>query len=155
MTTFSEKRRKLLRMICQGLGATSAFGMFQACSTKPAYGPPPVPAPAYGPPPVSEYEAYRGAGNDVQIHGTVFSESAKEPIPGIKVSVKGLFSTAYTDDDGIFSIYVPEQDLYKLKFEDADGFFPLQKKKITLAETGVPLEIYLIDKNVTDEDDEE
>jgi putative lipoprotein (rSAM/lipoprotein system) len=130
MKKLSEKSRKVLRMIYQGLGAATVSLLFQAC---------------YGP----------GPDMDVTIRGTVRSP-ANEPIPGIKVSVKDLSSRELTDSGGNFYIHVPEMESYKLKFEDIDGAengsFKTLKKKIALSNTGVSLNIYL---DVADEDEEE
>jgi hypothetical protein len=115
--------------------------------------PPPGAGPAYGVPsdgPTAAYGVIPDRGNDIAIHGTVLSENTEAPIPGIRVSVKDLSSHTYTDDYGDFVIYVPRQDSYKLKFEDAEGSFQTQKKKIALEDADTPLDIYL-----SGEDDEE
>jgi len=93
MVKLSEKSRKVLRRIYQGLGAATVTLLFQAC---------------YGMPM-----------DDVNISGTVSSKK-DEPIPGIKVSVVN-FSSDSTDKDGKFNIYAYGQTSYNLKFEDVDG----------------------------------
>jgi putative lipoprotein (rSAM/lipoprotein system) len=140
MKKLSEKNRRILRMVYQGLGAVVMTFGFQGCynnnrnSFTVMYG---VPV-EYGPGP--------GRGDDVAIHGTVRSKT-EAPVLGIKVSIKDIPSCGYTNTDGFFNIYVPEQESYKIKFEDVDGAengsFKTLKKKITLDDTGVSLNIYL------------
>jgi putative lipoprotein (rSAM/lipoprotein system) len=97
-------------------------------------------------------------GEDVSIRGKVLSESTNAPIPGIKVSVKDLYSDANTDENGDFVIYLPRQDEYKLKFEDVDGAangsFQQKKMKITLENTSAPLDI-ILENIILDERNEE
>jgi len=163
---FNEKRRRFLRYVYGGIGATALSFIVPACekgnkgNTEPMYGiigppygtPGPGPAPAYGIP--VPYPPQ----NDVTIYGSVFSNSTKAPIPGIRVSVKDLYSESYTDENGDFVIYVPIQDEYKIKFEDIDGVengsFRPQKIKITLEDANTPLEIYLLDEEIAGEDAE-
>jgi putative lipoprotein (rSAM/lipoprotein system) len=138
MKKLSEKSRRVLRRIYLGLGAATVSLLFQAC-----YGMP-IDTPAeYGMP----HDRY------VSISGVVRSK-ANAPIRGIKVSVKDSSSPHFTDTGGNFSIYMPQQESYKLKFEDIDGpenggYFKTLKKKIDLDDTGTYMDIYL------DEVDEE
>jgi hypothetical protein len=160
MNFLDKSRRGFLKYI---YGATLSI-LVPACNKKgdtgPAYGPP---RPAYGVPgpPVPMYGVppYGPTGpnpaNDVAIRGSVFSDSTKAPIPGIKVSVKDMRSESYTDENGDFVIYVPIQDAYKLKFEDTDGgSFKPQKTRITLEtleDINAHLNIYLLDE-IAEED---
>jgi putative lipoprotein (rSAM/lipoprotein system) len=148
MKKLSEKSRKILRMIYQGLGAATVSLLFQAC-----YGMPldyTGTADMYGMPPDWE--------NDVTIHGVVRSKT-EAPVPGIKVSIKDLASQDLTDSQGNFYVYGPRQESYKLKFEDVDaaenGSFKTLKKKIFLDETGMYLYIYLEEADYPEEDDGE
>ncbi|MDR0486903.1 MAG: hypothetical protein LBG91_01515 [Treponema sp.] len=137
MKKLSEKNRRILRTVYQGLGAVvTAFG-FQGCYNSIFSG-------MYGMP--VEYGPGPGWGDDIAIIGTVRSKT-QAPVFGIKVSVKDVPSFGYTNKDGIFDIYVPRQESYKLKFEDVDGAengsFMTLKKKISLDDTGVSLNVYL------------
>ena len=121
MVKLSEKSRKVLRRIYQGLGAATISILFQAC---------------YGMPM-----------DDVHIRGTV-SSKANNPIPGIKVSVRNITSDHFTDIDGKFNINVYGQTAYMLQFEDIDGpenggsFKPLEKI-IHYDDAETPLDIQL------------
>jgi putative lipoprotein (rSAM/lipoprotein system) len=137
MKKLSEKSRRILRMIYRGLGAVTVSLLFQSCYGNPLYygslgG-------AYGMPPDDDFDT---------IYGVVRSKT-EAPVPGIKVSVKDTpsYGYAYTNTNGIFKIYVPQQESYKIKFEDIDGAengsFKTLKKKITLGDTGVSLDIQL------------
>jgi hypothetical protein len=132
MKKLSVKGRRVLRMVYQGLGAATVSLLFQAC---------------YGVPPDT----------DVTIHGTV--RSAGNPVPDIKVSVKDLDCRESTNSEGKFYLHVPEQESYKLKFEDIDGAkngsFKTLKKKINLSDTGASLDIYLEEVDEEDEEEEE
>ena len=99
MVKLSERSRRVLRRIYQGLGATAISILFQAC-----YGP------VYGPP----------MDEDIIIQGRV-SSKAQVPIPGIRVSVEDVVAASYTNNNGNFSIKVPEQGSYILQFRDVDG----------------------------------
>jgi len=125
MVKLSERSRKVLRRIYQGLGAATISLLFHAC---------------YGMPM-----------DDVHISGTVSSKKNK-PIPDIKVIVEN-FSSSSTDKDGKFNIYVEGQPSYNLLFVDVDGplngsYYALEKT-ITMGEAETPLNIQL------DEADEE
>jgi putative lipoprotein (rSAM/lipoprotein system) len=136
MKKVSDKSRRILRMIYQGLGAAAVSLLFQSCYGMPIdYRETPD---MYGMPP--------GGENDVTIYGVVRSKT-EAPVPGIKVSVKDVMSYSYTNMEGTFYIFVPEQESYKIKFEDVDGAkngsFKTLKKKITLNDTGALLDIQL------------
>jgi len=125
MIKLSEKSRRVLRRIYQGLGAATVSLLFQAC---------------YGTPQ-----------DDVTIRGTVSSKD-NDPIQGIKVSVEH-FSSELTNENGNFNIYVYGQTSYELQFEDIDGplngsYKPL-KKTINLSDADSPVNVQL------DEADEE
>jgi hypothetical protein len=140
MKKLSQKGRKLLRIVYQGLGAVALLFGFQGCYLLENL----LPAPAYGMP--VEYGPGPGWDN-VAIHGTVKSKNTDFSIQGIKVSVKDLYSGSLTGENGNFRIYVPEQESYELKFEDVDGpdngSFKTQEKEIALSDTDAALEIQL------------
>jgi len=120
MIKLSEKSRRVLRRIYQGLGAATISLLFQAC---------------YGPPEDS-----------VTISGTVSSKD-DNPIQGIEVRVKN-FSSEFTNKDGNFNIYVYGQTSYDLRFEDIDGeenggYFKTLEKTISLSEAGSPVNVKL------------
>ena len=87
-------RRKLLG----GLSLTSALFIFQAC---------------YGTP--------QDMGLDVQIEGRVRSVKTNLPVKGIKISVVDKMQYQYTDEDGNFSFYTEDSDIYNIKIEDTDN----------------------------------
>jgi putative lipoprotein (rSAM/lipoprotein system) len=134
MRKISEKARRILRMIYMGLGAATVSLLFQACYGMPLnYSETPD---MYGMPP----------DKGDTIYGVVRSKT-EAPVSGIKVSVKDVPSYSFTNVNGSFRIYVPQQELYKLKFEDVDGdkngSFKTLKKKISMTDTYRPLNIYL------------
>ena len=119
MKKLSDKSRRVLRRIYQGLGAATISLLFNCC---------------YGTPQ-----------DNVTISGTV-SSKADIPIPGIKVSVEN-FSSDLTNENGNFNIYVYGQTSYDLQFEDIDGsengsYKPL-KKTISLSEADSPVNVKL------------
>jgi len=125
MKKISDKGRRILRMIYQGLGAAAVSLVFQAC---------------YGTPMDME----------ITIRGEVRSEKENKPIPEIQVSVENLSSrySTSTDIDGAFYIGVPERDSYELTFKDNDGpanggDFVTGTKTISYNEASVPLKITL------------
>ena len=132
MVKLSERSRRVLRKIYQGLGATTISLLFHAC-----YGMP-VDGPMYGPGPDRE--------DDVSLHGLVHS-AENAPIPGIKVSVKGLDHSILTDIVGTFTITVPKRDLYLLQFEDIDGplngSYKSREKMVHLSDIATPLNVKL------------
>ncbi|WP_461257100.1 radical SAM-associated putative lipoprotein [Treponema sp. R80B11-R83G3] len=119
MVKLSDRSRRVLRRIYQGLGAATVSILFQAC---------------YGMPM-----------DDVTISGTVTSKT-DNPIPDIKVSVEN-FSSCSTDSDGKFNIYAYGQASYNLLFEDVDGplngSYKTLEKTISLNEADTPLNIQL------------
>jgi len=121
MVKLSDRSRRVLRRIYQGLGAATVSILFQAC---------------YGMP----------IDDDVTIGGIVNS-NANVPIPGIKVSVEHLSPDHYTNEDGIFNIYAPKKESYELKFEDVDGplngSYKTLKKTIKLSDIDATLQIQL------------
>jgi putative lipoprotein (rSAM/lipoprotein system) len=136
MRKVSEKGRKILRMILQGLGTVTVSLLFQSC-----YGPVIVSAAAYGMPPGSE--------NSVTIQGTVRSLE-NQPVPGIKVSVKDVpvYGTGSTNTSGNFYLdYIPQQESYRLTFEDVDGpengSFKTLEKDFTPDDINRSLQIHL------------
>jgi len=137
MVKLSERSRKVLRRIYQGLGAATISLLFQAC-----YGMPMDTQVMYGMPP--------DAGDDVSLRGLV-SSAADAPIPGIKVSVRGIKPFVFTDNWGAFTITVPKQDLYLLQFKDVDGpengFYKTLEKMILLNDKDTPLNIKLDEAN--------
>jgi putative lipoprotein (rSAM/lipoprotein system) len=98
MKKTKEIGRKILRKFYTGLGLTSVALVFQAC---------------YGTP--------QTMGLDTLIQGVVKSEKTKEPIRGIKVSVKDMYQYELTDSSGKFQIYVPQEENCTLQLEDIDG----------------------------------
>jgi len=139
MVKLSEKSRKVLRRIYQGLGAATISLLFHACYGMPMDGPV-----MYGPGPDNE--------DDVSLHGLVHS-ATNIPIPYIKVSVKDINHVILTDLRGNFTITVPKQDLYLLQFEDIDGplngSYKQKEKMVHLSDKDTHLDIKL------DEADEE
>jgi putative lipoprotein (rSAM/lipoprotein system) len=123
MVKLSERSRKVLRRIYQGLGAATVSILFQAC---------------YGP-----------MMDDVHINGTV-SSKANQPIPDIKVCVEN-FSFSSTDKDGNFDIYVLGQTSYNLLFVDVDGplngSYKTLEKRISMNEAETHLNIQLDEAN--------
>jgi hypothetical protein len=124
MVKLSERSRRVLRRIYQGLGAATISILFQAC---------------YGMP----------MDDDVTIGGIVKSNT-DDPIQGIKVSVKYLSPDHFTNKDGIFSIFAPKLESYEFEFEDVDGplngSYKTLKKTITLSDINKTLQIQLDEK---------
>jgi hypothetical protein len=122
MIKLSEKSRRVLRRIYQGLGAATISLLFQAC---------------YGTPMDDK---------SVAIQGKVSSKTdIPAPIRGIKVSVES--SDYFTNESGDFFFYLPKQESYKLQFEDVDGpengsYKPLIKT-INLNDINATLQIQL------------
>ena len=112
MIILSEKRRKKLKKISLGLGTAVMSLLLQTCTSKPVFIEESM-AVMYGPAP--------DFAMDVSIQGIVLEENTEKPIPGIQVTVKDLSSIVYTDEEGKFTIYVPQQNQYQLEFEDIDG----------------------------------
>jgi hypothetical protein len=59
-------------------------------------------------------------GSDVLIEGVVKSESDNKTVQGIKVGFKDLPQYTVSDQHGHFSLYCPEQEMYKLILTDED-----------------------------------
>jgi len=106
--SLSEKSRRLLKMVCRGVGVSAIAFSLNGCM----YGPPPD-RPEYGPGP--DYMS------DVCITGVIHDQNTYASIPGIKVSVQGQDAHAFSYGSGYFSVFVPVQETYQLKFEDVDG----------------------------------
>jgi len=104
----SKKSRKLLRVICRGLGAVTVPLTLGAC---------PFPfAAMYGPPPPC---CQTGC---VFISGRVVSKNTGQPISGIAIWIDdGTSWISMTDSDGGFYIHLPEQYDYTIVFTDVDG----------------------------------
>jgi hypothetical protein len=99
MEKILEKARIILRNLYVALGATAMPFLIHA---------------AYG---------MRQPGPEsltVPVQGRVVSEETGEPIAGIRVEYN--YGTADTDSDGRFLIYMPEENLYFIRFVDIDGF---------------------------------
>ncbi|MDR1249548.1 MAG: hypothetical protein LBK63_09625 [Treponema sp.] len=90
--------RKILRKIYTGLGLTTVALVFQAC---------------YGTP--------QALGLDVLIRGVVKSKTTKDPIKGIKISVKDMYQYELTDSAGKFQFYVPQEEICVIQVDDIDG----------------------------------
>jgi putative lipoprotein (rSAM/lipoprotein system) len=95
-------------MVFRGIGVSVVSLVIQAC-----YGVLPPDGPCEYGMPYPERET--------SIYGKVQAKETGEPIFGIKVSVEDTEYWERTDKDGKFSIWLPVQDEYKLKFEDTDG----------------------------------
>ena len=136
MVKLSERSRKVLRKIYQGLGAATISLLFHAC-----YGMPIDSPVMYGPGP--------DKGDDVSLHGIV--HSVKAPIPGIQVSVMDLNQIVFTDNGGAFTITAPKQDLYLLQFEDVDGpkngSYKNGEKMVYLGDIATPIYVQLDEAN--------
>ena len=107
----SEKSRKLLKMVYRGLGVSAITLALNGCwGGYVMYGPKPM----YGVPDPDRLD-------DVEITGIIHDQYTHVPIPGIKVSVQGLEAHTLSYGGGRFYLYVPEREVYQLKFEDVDG----------------------------------
>ena len=119
MKKFSDKARRILRMIYRGLGATAVSLLFQAC---------------YGTP----------LDMEITLHGEVRSRPpADNPIPGIQVSVENFSSQDLTNEQGKFYVHVPRQESYKLTFEDSNSSYKTQEETVTPSAASSSLVIYL------------
>jgi len=101
----SKKSRRLIRVICRGLGATTIPLAFGAC---------PFPfAAMYGPGPVRE---------SLEVRGRVVSKNTGLPIPSIAIWASDDESWVTTSDfDGGFWLFLGKQDEYTFIFTDVDG----------------------------------
>lgn len=115
------------RKILGGLSLTSALFIFQAC---------------YGPP--------QDMGLDIIIEGRVRSMKTNLPVKGIKISVADKMQYQLTDENGIFSFYTENADIYKIKIEDIDnsqnGSFTGKDTTLTTINRSVYLDILLEEK---------
>jgi hypothetical protein len=113
MIMISERFRKILRAVFRAVSISVVSLVIQAC-----YGImyPDEPYAEYGMPP-PDYN------QETSIRGKVIAKETGDPIFGIRVSVN-IGQTEYwdrTDKYGNFSLWLPVQDIYELKFEDVDG----------------------------------
>ena len=135
MFKLSERSRKVLRRIYQGLGAATISLLFHACYGMPMDGPV-----MYGPGPDRE--------DDVSLHGSV-SSAEYAPIPGIQVSVRGLTPFSFTDYKGDFTITVQKQDWYLLQFDDVDGpnngSYEHGERMVLLSNKDAPIYVKLVE----------
>jgi hypothetical protein len=67
------------------------------------------------------YGTPQSIGLDVLIRGVVKSKTTKDPIKGIKVSVKDMYQYELTDSDGKFQFYVPQEKICIIQLDDIDG----------------------------------
>jgi hypothetical protein len=114
-----ERGRKILGTILRGMSISVVSLILQVCSgimphdePHAEYG---MPAPAYGMPPQPPLL------EEVSIYGKVIARETGKPILGIQVSVEETEYWERTDKYGYFSLWVPIQEVYQLKFEDVDG----------------------------------
>jgi hypothetical protein len=126
MEKILEKARMILRNVYVALGATAMPVLIHA---------------AYG-----MRESDPGS-YTVPIQGRVVSEETGEPVAGIRVGYD-YYAIADTDSDGRFLIYVPEENIYSIRFFDTDGFensgfFSEKNISITRDEIGDPLDVSL------------
>ncbi len=91
-------KKNVIRKIIGGLSLTSALFIFQAC-----------------------YGTAQDFGDDLLIEGQVKSETSKQPIKGIKVSVSDNMQYTMTDEDGKFSFYTGMQERLTLHIQDIDS----------------------------------
>jgi hypothetical protein len=121
-----EKARMMLRNVYVALGATAMPFLIHA-----AYG---IRQP--------DPDSYT-----VPLQGRVVHGETGEPVAGISVRYDH-YTVVDTDSDGRFLIYVPEEDLYSIRFRDVDGFesngfFSTKYIEIARDEIGDPLEVSL------------
>ena len=128
MKKITEKNRKILRWIFKTISLTSVAFVFQAC---------------YGTP--DDYYYYE----DVEIRGLVKSKTTNQPIEGIQVSVDTAYSfhQVVTNVYGGFSIFVPQNSTYTLRFTDIDfaenGEFLTKDTVVNRNDVANPLDIKL------------
>jgi len=113
MKKITNLKRKIVRYFCTGICLSSVAFVFQAC-----YGP-------IQPPPHP---------SEICIRGKVLTsaDSLGIPVQNIKVSVEGGYISKFvdtTDANGMFCIYIHEQDKYNMRFEGIEPdsvsrFFP-------------------------------
>ena len=112
------------RKLLAGISLTSVLFIFQAC---------------YGTP--------HDAQIDINIKGTVKSETTGLPIEGIKITAHHTSQTMVTDTNGRFSFYTEMSNSYRLIFEDADstvnGIFLTKDTVILNSENDIDFHVYL------------
>ncbi|MDR0321446.1 MAG: radical SAM-associated putative lipoprotein [Treponema sp.] len=121
MKQIALRGRRLLRKVLTALSLGAVAITFQAC---------------YGPPPYN-----------VSLNGTVKSDDAQEPIPGICVSVTVNYNHDeydLTDRDGRYRLFVRDQE-YTVLFEDIDGAEngEFHNKEVTWNPDDGPLNVFL------------
>jgi len=116
MISITDRCRKILRTVFSGIGVSVVSLIIQACyivipldnhEFSAAYGMPPPDPPDYV--------------QKTSIYGKVVAKETGKPIFGIQVSIEETDYWNYTDKYGGFSLCLPVQDTYKIKFEDVDG----------------------------------
>lgn len=95
LKTFTERKRKIIRILLGTLSFSTALFVFQAC-----------------------YGTNKDFGLDTVIKGNVKSSNSNTPLCSIKVSLQNLPQYVFTDKNGEFQIYVPSNKTYTLTFED-------------------------------------
>lgn len=84
------------------------------------------------------------------MEGNVRSLKTKLPIKGLKISVIGKMQYQYTDEDGNFSFYTEDSDIYNIKIEDTDnslnGIFTGKDTVLAAIDRKVYLDILLEEK---------
>jgi hypothetical protein len=90
--------RKIFKTIFRVIGISAVSFIVQDC----AYG---IPFPE----------------DQTRISGKVIAKETEKPILGIQVSIEETEYWERTDKDGYFILWVPVQEVYKLKIEDVDG----------------------------------
>ncbi len=91
----------------------------------------------------------------VPVHGIVISEETGKPIEGIHV-IGDRWSHVKTDSDGRFNFYIIESEVYRITFQDLDGFegggFFIQKSmEIAREKVEDPIQVSLFrESDVTD-----
>lgn len=58
---------------------------------------------------------------DTHFEGLVKSSATNNPIPGIRVEIKGLNRQTYTDNEGKYILFAPSDSSYTLVFTDIDS----------------------------------
>jgi len=116
-----------IRKLLAGISLTSVLFIFQAC---------------YGTPHDAEI--------DINIKGTVKSETSGLPIEGIKITAHNTNQTTLTDTNGRFSFYTELSNTYRLIFEDIDstanGAFLTKDTVIINSNNDIDFQVFLQDK---------
>jgi len=95
LKTFTERKRKIIRVLLGTVSFSTALFVFQAC-----------------------YGTNKDFGLDTVIKGSVKSSKSNTPLGSIKVSLQNLPQYVFTDKNGEFQIYVPANKTYTITFED-------------------------------------